>query len=331
MKKFSTLFILISISFFLQGCQKEPLMDDEQLKIPMGTTLSSEAVDSDLISKQKSCTTITVDAPPPPFGFMSPDKYLDEGLTIYANIDEEPHYMIRSGGCTGLEESIQALSVNTTASFLLNFSEPVESVSLIAHAPYANEMTLTAYTGLDGTGTTVDENNYNFTGERMESCDEYLITGTGINSVVISGQSEYYTQLLIYQVTYCESDSDGDGISNKRDNCPEIGNAEQEDYDKDGAGDACDSDLDGDGIENSVDPIPFSKIEATITLGECNSVQNQTTANGYTMGDELALVEAEVYKNEGQYKKAIAHLMESWIEQGLITAEEKDDLVACAN
>ena len=51
------------------------------------------------------------------------------------------------------------------------------------------------------------------------------------------------------------TDSDGDGIINSIDNCPEIANPNQEDSDGDGIGNACDltenTDTDGDSIIDS--------------------------------------------------------------------------------
>ena len=72
MKNFSSLVIFISILCFLQSCQKEPLIDDEKLKIPERATLSSEAFNSDVISYEGNCTTITMHDPGEPFDFMSP-------------------------------------------------------------------------------------------------------------------------------------------------------------------------------------------------------------------------------------------------------------------
>lgn len=55
-------------------------------------------------------------------------------------------------------------------------------------------------------------------------------------------------------------DSDGDGIADSADNCPNVANADQIDTDNDGLGDACDTDevidTDGDGIEDSYDNCP---------------------------------------------------------------------------
>lgn len=56
----------------------------------------------------------------------------------------------------------------------------------------------------------------------------------------------------------CDPDIDGDGIPNELDNCPYSYNPLQEDFDGDGVGDVCDPDIDGDGIENEEDPDPYS-------------------------------------------------------------------------
>ena len=47
-----------------------------------------------------------------------------------------------------------------------------------------------------------------------------------------------------------DSDSDGDGVLNSSDNCPEESNADQANYDADGQGDACDLDDDNDGLSD---------------------------------------------------------------------------------
>ncbi|HMO03567.1 MAG TPA: glycoside hydrolase family 31 protein [Kiritimatiellia bacterium] len=54
----------------------------------------------------------------------------------------------------------------------------------------------------------------------------------------------------------CDPDVDGDGVTNGADNCPTVANPTQSDLDNDGVGDACDSDRDGDGVANDFDNCP---------------------------------------------------------------------------
>ncbi|MFO0572160.1 MAG: thrombospondin type 3 repeat-containing protein [Polyangiaceae bacterium] len=58
------------------------------------------------------------------------------------------------------------------------------------------------------------------------------------------------------------TDTDGDGVTDDKDNCDSVKNADQKDTDKDAKGDACDTDDDNDGVLDTADNCPLAANKA---------------------------------------------------------------------
>ena len=83
--------------------------------------------------------------------------------------------------------------------------------------------------------------------------NEIQINGVGdVTITAIQDANRKYNQGIISTAfTVSDPDSDGDGIGDCVDNCPNVPNPNQEDMDLDGEGDVCDEDIDGDGFLNT--------------------------------------------------------------------------------
>jgi len=75
-------------------------------------------------------------------------------------------------------------------------------------------------------------------------------------------------------------DSDRDGIYNWSDNCPDVANPEQLDFDGDTLGDPCDYDVDADGILNHEDDCPSTLAGETFDHRGCSATQRDSDADG---------------------------------------------------
>ena len=111
-------------------------------------------------------------------------------------------------------------------------------------------------------------------------------------------------------------DTDGDGVPDDQDNCPDTPNADQADLDGDGAGDACDVDDDNDGVPDSADNCPDTPEDEIVNEDGCSI-------------DQLCPCEND-WKNNGQYTLCVSHAAEDFVAAGLITEAQKDTIVSDA-
>jgi hypothetical protein len=115
------------------------------------------------------------------------------------------------------------------------------------------------------------------------------------------------------------TDSDGDGVRDDTDNCPDTPNADQADSDGDGIGDACDAFPDSIGVGGNV------------VIDGCDSgVPNIVFPDGATLSDLIHEIAAGA-KNHGQFVKGVAALLNDLKKAGLITGAQRGAIARCVS
>ena len=132
-----------------------------------------------------------------------------------------------------------------------------------------------------------DERGLSLEGWRLGDAADIALSADG---TVLTGWGEGPDGESQGWVAKWDVDSDGDGISDDADNCPETSNPDQADTDDDGQGDACDADDDNDGVPDDGDAFPFDASESVDTDGDGigNNADLDDDNDGFTDAQEVA-------------------------------------------
>ena len=100
----------------------------------------------------------------------------------------------------------------------------------------------------------------------------------------------------------------------------------------------CVIDSDGDGVADDADQCPNSDLRSTVWVGSCDSgVSNDYSdasvdSNGCSLADRIArqlTIAATGARNHGQFVRTMAHYFDSLMSGGVITSNEQVSLMSC--
>ena len=164
------------------------------------------------------------------FGDIDNDGYLDVVLTYIIQIDDDPN----NGGNTSFSSVLQILKGGENNEFTDVTNQWTSNPLLVLSFP----VTWVLVRDVDNNGMI----------DIVES-EKVQSRSVGWSNCI---RWEWNGSLLI-------TDTDGDGIMDDVDNCPDTANSDQSDIDNDGYGDVCDDDWDDDYDEDDEDSAPATR------------------------------------------------------------------------
>lgn len=163
---------------------------------------------------------------------------------------------------------------------------------------------------------------YDHIGDLALSGDTVLVGWPGADGPIVNSMSLPYVG-AVHVFDLSTVDSDADGIADVADNCIDVVNADQADFDGDGSGDACDPDIDGDAVANGADVCGYTKAGDTVHPDTGCSLAQRCPCNGPRASDGS-------WRNHGMYVSCVDKGAGELSELGLIADAELEAIVTTA-